>query len=166
MGTARPIGSTDVCVRCGAEYVVNSARHRYCKSCAAEAVAETVRAQKRTYGAAHRDSDARKESRKTETVCIICGATFRATNAAVTCSPACAAKLKKLRQDEADIRRGRRKFPAGVAYDSGLPKSGIVGVTARRNRKWTARYKGKYLGVFETIQAAAEAIEKYKSGGN
>ena len=64
--------------------------------------------------------------------------------------------------EEADIRRGKRKSPVGVKYDSGLPKSGIAGITARRNGKWQVAYKGNYIGVFEDIPAATAALEKYK----
>lgn len=167
-GTARPIGSTDKCTICGNDYFVNSARQRYCKDCAASATAENVQKRSREYNAENKDRLGRQkqESRHNRNVCIICGAIYDATSPAVTCSPECAKKLKKLRQDEADIRRGRRKTPAGVTYDSGLPKSGIVGVTANRNGKWRAAYKGKYLGTFSSVQDAAAAIEKYKDETN
>lgn len=163
-GTARPLGSTDICKRCGKEYIVNSGMQMYCNDCAEIAVKEKVRGHKREYYAENRDAlnDHKREVRVDRKVCVICGAVFDADTPTVTCSPACAEKLKKLRQDEADIRRGRRKMPAGVSYDSGLPKSGIVGVTASRNGKWRATYKGKYLGIFPSIPDAAAAIEKYK----
>lgn len=137
----------------------------YCKDCAEIAVTEKVRAHKRDYNAANRDAlnDHKREVRVFRKVCIICGAVFDADTPTVTCSPECAKKLRKLRQDETDIRRGRRKTPAGVTYDSGLPKSGIVGVTASRSGKWRAAYKGKYLGTFSSVQDAAAAIEKYKA---
>ena len=95
-------------------------------------------------------------------VCIVCGNVFDADTPTVTCSPSCAEKLRKQRQEEADIRRGKRKSPVGVKYDSGLPKSGISGITARRNGKWQASYKGRYIGIYEDIQAASAAMEKYK----
>ena len=163
-GTARPLGSTDICKRCGKAYIVSNGRQMYCNDCADIAVKEKVRAHKREYYAENSDAlnDHKREVRVDRKVCIICGSVFDADTPTVTCSPACAAKLRKLRQDEADIRRGRRKTPAGVPYDSGLPKSGIVGVTASRSGKWRAAYKGKYLGVFPSIPDAAAAIEKYK----
>ena len=165
-GAARPIGSTDTCAICGAEYVVDGPRQRYCKDCADSATKDAVRAHKREYAADNKDAMTayKKGMRKNRSVCAVCGSVFTASTATVTCSPACAAQLRKIRQDEADIRRGRRKSPAVVRYDSGLPKSGIVGVTARRNGKWQAVYKGHYIGVFDTIREAADAIEKYKEG--
>ena len=163
-GPSRPLGSTDTCKRCGGEYVVEAGRQVYCKRCAEIAVRETVRAHKRRYNAENRDSlNAHKKAMRTDrNVCIICGNVFDADTATVTCSTACAAKLRKQRQEEADIRRGKRKSPVGVKYDSGLPKSGIVGVTARRNGKWQASYNGRYIGIYENIPAAAAALEKYK----
>ena len=149
VGTARPLGSTDTCKRCGKEYIVEGGRQMYCKDCAEIAVKEKVRGHKREYNAENRDAlnDHKREVRVDRKVCVICGAVFDADTPTVTCSDSCAAKLRKLRQDEADIRRGRRKSPPGVKYESGLEKSGIVGVTARRNGKWQAAYKGHYLSL-------------------
>lgn len=164
VGTARPLGSTDTCKRCGKEYIVEGGRQMYCKDCAEIAVKEKVRGHKREYNAKNRDAlnDHKREVRVDRKVCVICGAVFDADTPTVTCSDACAARLRKLRQDEADIRRGRRKSPPGVKYESGLEKSGVVGVTARRNGKWQAAYKGHYIGVFDTIPEAAAAIVRYK----
>lgn len=163
-GTSRPLGSTDKCIRCGCDYVVNSARQVYCKSCCDAAVLENVRRQSRQYNADHKDAlyAQKYASRRNRNVCIICGSVYDATTPTVTCSPVCAAKLKKLRQDESDFHRGRRKMPAGISFDSGLQKSGIIGVTATRSGKWRAHYKQKYIGTFPTIPDAAAAIEKYK----
>ena len=163
-GTSRPIGSTDKCIRCGLDYVVNSLRQVYCKLCSDIAVPEKVRQQTLQYKNAHKDALLRNksESHRNRNICIICGAVYDTSTPTVTCSPACAAKLKKLRQDEADIRRGRRKMPAGIYFDSGKPKSGVVGVTASSSGKWRAAYKGKYIGTFATVPEAAAAIEKYK----
>ena len=132
------------------------------------AVKDTVREQKRGYNASNRDAmnEHKRIMRKDRKVCVICGSVFDADTATVTCSEQCAAKLRKKRQEEADFRRGKRKTPPGTEYDSGLPKSGVVGVTARRNGKWQAAYKGKYIGIFDTIQAASDAITKYKEEEN
>lgn len=46
---------------------------------------------------------------------------------------------------------------------SELPKSGITGVTARKNGSWQACYKTHYIGVYATVEEAAAAIEEYKS---
>lgn len=163
-GAARPLGSTDICKRCGNEYIVESGRQMYCKDCADIAVSETVRAHKREYNHENKVRlNARKHyMRSNRNICVVCGNVFDPDTPTVTCSDACAEKLCKLRQEEADYRRGKRKTLPGIKYDSGLPKSGIVGVTARRNGKWQAAYKGHYIGIYDTAPEAAEAIEKYK----
>lgn len=164
IGPKRLLGSTDICALCGGEYIVESGMQRYCKKCSAQAVAENVREHKRAYMQDNADAfrPAKEANRSYNKVCLICGKVFDTGNPSVTCSPACEAKLKTLRQNEADFRRGKRKLPPDVKYDSGLPKSGIVGVTARRNGRWQAAYKRHYIGVFDTISEAAAAIKKYK----
>lgn len=163
MGTSRPIGSTDICKRCGKEYTVEGCRQMYCKDCAEIAVKEKVRTHKREYNSENREhlNENKKAMRSNRNVCVICGSVFDADLPTVTCSDACADQLRKLRQEETDYRRGKRKTIPGVKYDSGLPKSGVTGVTARRNGKWQAAYKGHYLGVFDTVEEAHFAIEKY-----
>lgn len=52
----RPMGSTDICQRCGAEYIVNSARQKYCHACAYEAVREADRPQSRQWNRTHKDT--------------------------------------------------------------------------------------------------------------
>lgn len=49
-------------------------------------------------------------------------------------------------------------------YNSGLPKSGVVGVTYhRQSGKWQAKYKQKYIGLYDTAEQAAEAVDEYKN---
>ena len=165
IGTARKIGSIDCCERCGAEYVVNSGRQRYCKNCAAEAVAETVRRHKREYMEEYSKAHvAEKEANRSfNKICVICGKIFDDSTPTVTCSEECADALRKKRMREADFRRGRRKTPPDVKYDSGKPKSGIVGVTYLRG-KWQATCNGVYVGIFPDIPSAAAALEDFKSG--
>ena len=52
----RPLGSIDKCVRCGAEYVVKSARQKYCPDCAYEGVREADRPMSRAWNQAHKDT--------------------------------------------------------------------------------------------------------------
>lgn len=109
-GTVRPIGSTDKCEICGAEYTVRSSRHRYCDGCAADAVKKIDAAAAIAYYAANRDAiNARRaELRKDRKVCVICGAVFDSDLPTVTCSADCAAALRRQRQREADRRRKPR----------------------------------------------------------
>lgn len=51
----RPLGSTDKCVRCGKEYVVNSARQKYCPDCAYDAVREVDRIASKAWNQSHKD---------------------------------------------------------------------------------------------------------------
>lgn len=165
-GTNRPLGSTDYCVRCGKAYIVNSGRQMYCPDCSKEAVQEKVRPHKRWYNAANSDKfhAHRKEMLRGVKVCAVCGKPIISDTPTVTCSPECATEQNRRVQGLADYKRGRRASPPGdKRYDSGLQKSGIVGVTARRNGRWQAAYKGHYIGIFDTIDAAAAAIEDYKN---
>lgn len=141
----------------------------YCPDCAKIAVAEKTRPHKREYNAANSEEfhAHRKEMFRGVKVCVICGKPILSDNPAVTCSPECAAEQRRRVQGLADYKRGRRASPPGNGcYDSGLPKSGIVGVTARRNGKWQAAYKGHYIGLFNTVEAAAKAIDDYKQNLN
>lgn len=165
-GANRPLGSTDYCTRCGSAYTVTGSRQKYCPACAREAVAEKVRPHKRAYNATRAEETRahRQALKQGAKVCAICGKPILAATPTVTCSAECAAIRKRINQETADYKRGRRTSPPGSGpYDSGLPKSGVTGVTARRNGRWQAAYKGHYIGIYDTIDAAAKAIEDYKS---
>jgi predicted Zn-ribbon and HTH transcriptional regulator len=64
----RPLGSTDKCVVCGKEYVVNSARQKYCPECAYDAVREVDRPASRAWNREHKDTyyPAKNEKRRKE----------------------------------------------------------------------------------------------------
>lgn len=104
----------------------------------------------------------KEEMRKNGHVCIVCGKIFDPSTPTVTCSPECERKFRQINQRKSDFKRGRRKTPIEQTYNSGLPKSGITGVTYRRNGKWQAAYKKHYIGVFDTIEDANNALEQYK----
>ncbi len=159
----RKLGSIDYCEICGKEYIVNGGLQRYCPDCKAEAVAVKDRAQGRAYMQEHRAESLKRkqENQRNRKICVVCGKPFYTGTPHVTCSAQCAATLRAQKQRETDFRRGRRS--STEPYESGLPKSGIVGVTARRNGKWQACYKRKYLGVYDTIEDAAQAIEREKT---
>lgn len=162
---SRPLGCVDVCENCGKEYIVKSGLQKYCSDCAKNKVAENIRAHKREYMAENKErSQALKNATKGKRyVCIICGKEYEKHNVEITCSPECQKEYRRRVQNETDIRRGKRNLPADQRYDSGLPKSGVVGVTWNRKRgKWQASYKRKYIGLYETIDQAVEAIENHK----
>ena len=163
-GPQRKIGTLDVCACCGSEYTVNSGTQKYCKDCAQKATLQNIRNHKREYVKQNAEKYAIQKAKNNSynKICLICGKIFNSKTPTVTCSTDCAKKLKILRQQEADYARGKRKTLPGISYNSGLPKSGIVGITARRNGKWQATYKRHYIGVYNTIQEAEKAINQYK----
>lgn len=112
---------------------------------------------------ADRNNDLKKSVRGKRYVCPICKKEFEKHSAEITCSPECRKEYRRIKQNEVDIRRGKRKTPAGQRYDSGLPKSGVVGVTwHRQSGKWQASYNRKYVGLYRTVEDAKNAIEKIK----
>lgn len=134
----------------------------YCPNCAQEAVRSKVLPQKRVRAAEHREETAarKKELSRNSAICAYCGKTFTAESASVTCSEECAREYRRIVMGMIDYRRGRRKKePSHDRYDSGLPKSELVGVTySRRRKKWEVRHKGKYIGAYQ----AKEDAEKKK----
>lgn len=158
---SRPLGSVDTCENCGKQYIVNSGRQRYCSECAEKKVQENIRTHKREYMAENKEKiqKIKSESRGKRYVCAICGKEFEKHTPAVTCSLECEKELKRRRQNRADIKRGKRKIPEDWRYDSGLPKSGIIGVTYhKQSGKWQATKKGKYVGLYDTAEQAADAL--------
>lgn len=167
-GPKRPLGSTDICQKCGETYIVDGGNQRYCKKCADAAIHENTKASKRSYQANNyqQQKEHRKAMMTDRKVCIICGKAFSDGTPTVTCSEACAKENARRKWIKIDYNRGRRSSNDITPYDSGLPKSGIVGVSyCRKTGKWQASVKGKYIGVFETIEDASAAIEKYKADG-
>ncbi len=110
-GSTRKLGSIQVCERCGAEYTMTNGRQRYCPDCAQEAVREAVAPHKREQAKAY-DHKHRKTLLEGVRLCVICGKPItgdRAKTAVNTCSPECDAQRRKLRQYEADVKRGRAR---------------------------------------------------------
>lgn len=162
---SRPLGSVDTCESCGKQYIVNSGRQRYCPECAKDQVNKNVREHKREYMAKNADkfSKLKVDTRGKRYICPICGKEFEKHTPAATCSDECEKELRRRRQNRADIKRGKRKIPADQRYNSGLPKSGVIGVTYhRQSGKWQAKYRQKYIGLYDTVEQAAEAVENYK----
>lgn len=156
-GKVRHIGSTDICKICGDPYTVESGLQMYCPSCAEAAVKEVVSKQKKLLDP-QMSYQRKVEAHKNRVLCKVCGKPFTANTATVTCSPECAAEWKRIQQNTADIKRGKRFMPADQRRPINVPQSGIPGVTYHLG-KWQAKHKGKYIGIYETVDAAAEAIE-------
>lgn len=110
-GSLRKLGSTDLCIRCGKEYIVVSGRQKYCPFCAGEAINETVRQHKRQYAAERSEQMAqyKKDMARNRHVCVVCGTVFDADVPTVTCSPACDAVRRREAQHKADVKRSPRR---------------------------------------------------------
>lgn len=115
LGKTRPIGSTDLCARCGKPYTVNGSLQRYCPICAPIATSENDRAASRAWNKAHYSTpeahDARNAGRRRPVpdpkVCPICGTTFIPSSMHdVYCSPECLAAAQK--QQNAQYLRDNR----------------------------------------------------------
>lgn len=107
-GPARPIGSTDICKRCGKEYTVNGGLQKYCPDCAAVGTYETVKARKLETVTAYRKDNGRKRADK---ICKVCGTIFKSITPVATCSPQCAQKLRQINQKKYDSARKQRRQP-------------------------------------------------------
>lgn len=163
---SRPLGSMDTCESCGKQYIVNSGRQRYCPECAKEQVNKNIRAHKREYMSKNKEKsqNLKNETRGKRYICVICGKEYEKHTSEITCSPECHKEYMRIKQNKADIRRGKRKLPADQRYNSRLPKSGVTGITWHRKcKKWQATYRRKYIGLYDTVDKASEAIAKYKN---
>lgn len=99
-GKTRPIGSTDICQRCGQLYTVESGLQKYCDACATIALQEHNRAA--GLAAYHKKYDGAPEQREQRNIkrrlpryspiqCRVCGREFiPETNRSAFCSPKCA----------------------------------------------------------------------------
>lgn len=97
IGTQRPLGSIDHCIKCGKEYVVTSARQIYCPDCAPLAVTEVDRKQALERYADVKDVEnpARNEKRRVgQKFCALCGKPIPTNGPSKYC-PECGAKIKK-----------------------------------------------------------------------
>ena len=107
-GASRPLGSSDRCTICGKEYTVNGSRQRYCPGCAPEAVRAIDRAASRQWNAEN-DFYAKRQPRRGQKVCVICGNPVPSGTPRITCSDECDALRRRLQNAVADVKRGKRK---------------------------------------------------------
>ena len=134
----------------------------YCPECAGEAVSEKVKQAKRQWAEdrQHEIREQKSEKRKDRRVCAVCGKPFSSPTPTVTCSPACAAEQKRRMQAIADVKRGRARPDRVLSkLEHTNPQSVIPGITWHKG-KWQLTIKGKYIGLFQTIE---EAKAKKKS---
>lgn len=108
----RKIGSEDICEVCGKPYIVKSGLQKYCPECAKTVVPENIREHKREYMAEHSETynAIRDEKRHGRLICKVCGKPFEGgVSGAQTCSPECAAILRKQAMQRAEKKRSPRK---------------------------------------------------------
>lgn len=162
-GKTRQIGSQDVCQHCGEKYIVNAGQQKYCSVCAPELARQKKNQLSLEWSKAFRkkEPDYRRSIKENSDICVICGTPFTATSHSNTCSAACRKEQKRRAYLRADIKRGRYKKDSN-SPSTNQPKSGIVGVTWCSG-KWRAQYKKKYIGVFPTVEQAAQALNDYKA---
>jgi membrane protease subunit (stomatin/prohibitin family) len=102
-GPSRALGSMDKCEICGKEYIVKSARQRYCPDCAEEAVKKADNAQGREYMQEYRKT----RQRKTTRFCVLCGQPIP-DGRQKYCSDACLNASAKESQRKTEERRGKK----------------------------------------------------------
>ena len=108
-GAVRPIGSVDKCEWCGAEYIVNSGRQKYCSDeCQREAVLEWQRQHKKGYnkisGQDIKKTERRKDKKK---ICVYCGRVFSSPTPTNLCSDYCRKKNRQIKEYQSEIKRGK-----------------------------------------------------------
>lgn len=104
----RPLGSTDKCAVCGAEYTVTSGKQKYCsEDCQREGVLEWQRMHKKEYHKTSGQNIKKQERRKRKKkICVYCLRTFSSDTTTNLCSDYCRSENRKLLQCIADINRG------------------------------------------------------------
>ena len=106
-GPARPLGSTDKCAECGAEYVVRSGNQRCCPACAPIVAARKVAARK---AARYYAGEIVRAPRKPRYRCTECGRLIPPERRLrYTCSDACELARERAYQHAADAKRAPRK---------------------------------------------------------
>ncbi|NSI88098.1 hypothetical protein G5A65_01195 [[Clostridium] scindens] len=109
------MGGTDICKRCGKEYIVRSGTQRYCEECSKIAIMEIDRNQGLEWYRQNADTynPIRYERRKIRMrKCAICGQEFDPCGTALkVCSPECDMIRRREWQRKADAKRRGRKKP-------------------------------------------------------
>lgn len=141
-GMVRRIGDTAYCERCGQPYTVTGSLQRYCPDCAPEAIREAGIALSRAWNAEHATPEQRRTERHRQTAsipCRVCGLMFVPRGPAETCSPECAAELK--RRDQAAYEVANRD--ARNAYHRQLRAEKLAGMTEEERRAYLDRVNAR-----------------------
>ena len=161
-GTARTIGSTDICRTCGEEFIVNSGRQLYCKKCAEAAIKQVSRekARARYYANKERYKERKKKLLENRKVCRVCEKKIAGRSS--YCSEECRKIGRSMSSARSNYRRGARNTEYGAVKFNGKPKSGIPGI-AWHQGKWQVQKRNHYIGIYDTVEEAKKALEQYKT---
>lgn len=108
-GSKRKLGSIDICQICGTEYIVKSGRQKYCPGCRREASLQWQREHKKEYNKKPEVIKARRERRSSrQKICVYCLLPFWDSSTSNCCSDYCRAQNKKIKEYQADIKRGHK----------------------------------------------------------
>lgn len=153
-GKTRPIGSMDLCQRCGQPYAVESGMQKYCKACAGEALLEynRVKGIANYHEKYDGDSDAKAERNRKRRLpryspinCQVCGREFiPETRHSLFCSPKCAsighkdqvrAYSKALRVKKREENAERKRTDGMISVSEYAKKNGLTEVVVRNRCK-------------------------------
>ena len=90
-GTARKTGSKDICALCGKSYIVENGMQKYCSDCKEDAIKTVDRESGLKYYNENRVviNYKKRESRKYERRCKVCGNDFLSKDRSECCSDEC-----------------------------------------------------------------------------
>lgn len=100
------------CKNCGDVFETDKRGAYLCPTCSSGAVMDNILKNKREYQTQYiaEHTEERAANRSFNKVCVICGKVFDTYLPTVTCSPECDRIRRKIHQDKADIKRGRKKY--------------------------------------------------------
>lgn len=106
-GPRRPLGSTDTCLLCGKEYIVEGGRQKYCRSCRRDGTLLWQRKHKKEYNKRPEQIKAKRQSREErQKVCKYCLRVFWSNVSSNYCSDYCRKQQERIRYCKCDIARG------------------------------------------------------------
>lgn len=151
-GTARPLGSTDKCQACGAEYIVKSGRQKYCPACSAEEIRKNDRLQSRRWNADNLTPEARKAVRKAAAApiaCVVCGKLFVPASPSITCSPECS----RINHDRNRASWEKANKEARNAYRNQLAKAKTEAMTPEELKEYREKINARWRKNYAARQA-------------
>lgn len=122
-GAKRPIGSKDICARCGNEYIIKGGLQKYCPECARQANLEKQRERKKAQREQKKRADTKKKTAEERIkICVYCGNEFNNTVSGNLCSEECREKQKKLNAVRVIYRKGKASDARMKRYEEAQQK--------------------------------------------